>query len=739
MATKTIGATARQYATIALWESYLDGGGNSGSAGVLGEAEIGECYNDSEFDEAVDFSGYTTSATNTVTLRPATGQGFRDAGTKRLAYDQSKGVAWKRGGGVFTQVCTIQVDYFTLFGMQLKGTSAYINYDIYIVGSTFEAGSLANTKVDSCILTHTFRSFCVNMRSGKLINCLAYNDTTGTNVAVDMPTFQNVDVYGCTIARTSNNSAVGTALGDGSGYGRAGTIKNCAIFGFTTTWGPDSTWTSQSYCATDQASFPAAVTGGVTSLTFASQFVDSSNVSTDFIALSSGGLKAGTPDATNTPVDIFGTARDATTPYIGCYEVPGGAAAATLSAVIGAARIAARGVGPSVQRFLFRTPVQLFGGVKAEPQLGDLSYDVINPVLIANPLIGPPVMRRRNRRQPPYMPASGPGGPNAYQQALTAALSFAGAAVIRTSRALTAALNFVGAITKRTLTAKTAALSFVGAFATNNAFIKLMTAALSFSGAQSRSAAKSLSGALSFVGAQTRSTVHSMTAALSFVGSLTKRTTKAAMTAALSFVGNLLKGNAFVRALTASLSFAGALSTGSVITKALTAALSFSGAQARSVGKSIAGSLSFAGAITRRTSHAMTAALSFVGSVVRRVSTARTAALSFIGSLTTGQAILKAFTAALSFVGAISTRRGKIFTAALSFSGSVTRRISFHLASSLSFSALLARFTTAVQPIFGWGARNRVGSEKGRDPWSRIGSESAKKKGDGSIGGDDTK
>jgi hypothetical protein len=252
--------------------------------------------------------------------------------------------------------------------------------------------------------------------------------------------------------------------------------------------------------------------------------------------------------------------------------------ASTLSAVIGAARIASRGVGPSVQRFLFRTPVQLFGGVKAEPQLGDLTYDVVNPVLIANPLIGPPVLRRRNRRQPPYMPASGPGGPNVYQQVLTAALSFAGAAAARTFHALAGALSFVGSTTKRAATARSAALSFVGSLVTGQAFVrsltgalsfagslvsgsvfmKALTAALSFSGAQVRMVGKALSGALSFAGAIVRRIGHVQASALSFAGALVRRTATA-RAGALSFAGSLVTGQAYLRSLTAALSFAGAI------------------------------------------------------------------------------------------------------------------------------------------------------------------------------------
>jgi hypothetical protein len=69
------------------------------------------------------------------------------------------------------------------------------------------------------------------------------------------------------------------------------------------------------------------------------------------------------------------------------------AGSTTQSAVIGAARIASRGVGPQVQRFNFRPPVQVFGGRVADPP-----GQTAGAVVLANPMVGPPVMRQRARR-----------------------------------------------------------------------------------------------------------------------------------------------------------------------------------------------------------------------------------------------------------------------------------------------------------------------------------------------------
>ena len=91
MATKSIGTTGRDYSTVALWLASLPA--------TLTEAEIGECYNDSEFAENIALgAGITTSGSNTLTLRAAAGQGIADHAdkdTNPLVYDQSKGVGFR--------------------------------------------------------------------------------------------------------------------------------------------------------------------------------------------------------------------------------------------------------------------------------------------------------------------------------------------------------------------------------------------------------------------------------------------------------------------------------------------------------------------------------------------------------------------------------------------------------------------------------------------------------------------
>jgi hypothetical protein len=380
-------------------------------------------------------------------------------------------------------------------------------------------------------------------------------------------------------------------------------------------------------------------------------------------------------------------------------------------AVIGAGRIPNKFVGPAAQRFLFRQP-PLLDTTVAPP-----TAPAVMPPAAGTRLVGPPALRRRLARPLP-LPASSQSGPNSFTQALTATLDFVGSLVKSTAHTGEAgALSFAGALVKRTSTARTATLSFAGSLA--------------------RSIGKVLTGALSFAGARAVSVAKALTGTLSFAGSVTRAITLAAKTATLNFVGALVKSTATAR--TATLSFSGSVLTGKAFLRAFTATLSFSGAFAKLPNKALAGTLSFAGSQSRAIVHTLSAALSFAGSQARRITlAAKTATLSFAGSLAAGHLFTKALTATLSFAGAASRRAGKALAGSLAFVGARgPTRIGKALTATLGSSGVLARVTSAVQAVFGWGARGRVGgaaasdpfqrvgSESARDPWQRIGSESA--------------
>lgn len=69
--TKSIGTDARDYSTMTLWAADLTNAGVYSS----GDDALGECYNDSEFDEVVDIGqGISENALSSITLTSADGE-----------------------------------------------------------------------------------------------------------------------------------------------------------------------------------------------------------------------------------------------------------------------------------------------------------------------------------------------------------------------------------------------------------------------------------------------------------------------------------------------------------------------------------------------------------------------------------------------------------------------------------------------------------------------------------------
>lgn len=68
--TKSIGTAARDYATITLWEADLD----NALVYAIGDTALGECYNDSAFDESFVIDGGGVIGLTGITLSVAVGQ-----------------------------------------------------------------------------------------------------------------------------------------------------------------------------------------------------------------------------------------------------------------------------------------------------------------------------------------------------------------------------------------------------------------------------------------------------------------------------------------------------------------------------------------------------------------------------------------------------------------------------------------------------------------------------------------
>lgn len=321
--TNSIGsAGGRDYSTVALWIAALPS-----NVVTSGNSYVGECYNDSEFvaGSIGVFSGFTTDATHTITLKCAAGQGFRDnanAQTNALTYNASNGVAM-RATASFGISGQSSPQYITLDGLQVKATngeSPIVNW-----GGNFSPDA---SVLKNCILEGNINLWIVRGFAYTILNCLVVNVCANAYAAgAGGITFND---HGCycannTIVRPSDLTIGGRSAIDFNGSGNTVRIYNNAIFGFSTPLvNPNSQSSPGDYNATDQSSLVFGSNNQV-SLTYTSQFQGTTSGAMDFRTKSGAGLiDVGVTDTTDIPgaTDIVGTSRPSGAAWdIGCWEL----------------------------------------------------------------------------------------------------------------------------------------------------------------------------------------------------------------------------------------------------------------------------------------------------------------------------------------------------------------------------------------------------------------------------------
>lgn len=316
--TSKIGATnspvTMDYTTLQSWEDACP-------ANLVTDDKIwrGEVYNQGELSSAaipsLSISGMTVDSTRYVELTTATGASFKDHAdklTNALKYDTTKGACCKNTNG-YSQVIVVGVDYTRISNLQLKSTATPS-------GGIGASGARNNLLFQDLLVEYVSSTGIATYgAASKVINCLSIRtgNTTGSSAGIFLGGGSNA--YGCTVLRYSDaSSTAGYAFS--STYGTA-TIKNCAGFGYGSfyTVGTSGAATGSNNASDQTISFG---TSNQASLTYTSQFEGTTSSAPDFRAKSTGSLDLnGTPDSTNTPNDIVGQTRHATTPTIGCWEV----------------------------------------------------------------------------------------------------------------------------------------------------------------------------------------------------------------------------------------------------------------------------------------------------------------------------------------------------------------------------------------------------------------------------------
>jgi hypothetical protein len=305
MATKAIQSAGGDYATVALWEAYLE------SIGTLSEDEIGQIA----LEELTSSAGVTFQnidpGVHRVVLEAQPNASFRDHANKltnALRYDPDFGAAWLVNSS--DPMLTISIANFTIRNLMLKKPSNYgrtIHYtDFTKTGNTIECCILHGEPINNSVIT---------ARNLTMLNSLIIDDGSdfgGYTATLDHVAGDSI-CQNCTFARTVGGTQ---RIGWGT-YTGTSTFVNCAQFGYAfTDTGAEQ---GNNNGCDDNFGFGSSNVGG---LTYADQFQDINTATMDFRLKSGSGLiNNGTASGSPTPptTDIIGQTRSGN-PDIGCWE-----------------------------------------------------------------------------------------------------------------------------------------------------------------------------------------------------------------------------------------------------------------------------------------------------------------------------------------------------------------------------------------------------------------------------------
>lgn len=332
--TITVGNSTREYTS---WQLAVNSIPANISSTGSNTPYIVEGYNDSEFYTTTGgilchLSGITTDTTNTITLTAAPGQSFMDNAntqTNAMQYNASNGVGLRVNAG-YSQVMFTEVPNVIISRLQMKLQS--------LGGAANCLQTDNNNYISNCILEQVNSTGAAVFKPGSLssvVNTLIVARSSGTRGIT--AAYDTMTVANCTVVSPSDiaNTTYGIA-----GLSETWKIVNTAVFGFGTNFYTGSG--TYSHClnnCSDQAiSFGS---GNQASKTYSSQFVGTTNATSDF-RLKSGAncVDNGTADSTDVPgpsgttnitgaVDIVGTSRPQGSAWdIGAWELVEGSGAA---------------------------------------------------------------------------------------------------------------------------------------------------------------------------------------------------------------------------------------------------------------------------------------------------------------------------------------------------------------------------------------------------------------------------
>lgn len=335
--TKTIGTSSRDYSTQQAWEDDLD----NGAIYSAGDDAVGECYNDSVFDEIVTINGGATIGLNSRILTVASGE--RHDGTE--------------GTGVRNVPTTTASNTYTITGaitttvrwLEIDGGAQNILCLLDFSGLTFSTSLTLDHLIVHDIVRTDGASGGVNpsgifgngVRAAAIFRCIVYNihgNRGGATPVVALSTDHDVahsGILNCTVYNTQQLNASSTASVDGiqivdtnTGYGCVNNISigtATAGSGTALDFNPSSPSTvDMDHNASSDSS--ASGTGSLTSQTAANLFTSTTpgsinlHLKTGANAIDAGSDLATTPTGVNIDIDGYDVDAAAVTWDMGADE-----------------------------------------------------------------------------------------------------------------------------------------------------------------------------------------------------------------------------------------------------------------------------------------------------------------------------------------------------------------------------------------------------------------------------------
>lgn len=199
--TQSIGTTGRDWSTMTEWEAQLD---NAAYYSASDDA-VGECYNDSQFSEAVTINGGGTIGLSSVTLTAAAGE----------RHDGAAGTGAELNATGTLLTSTGDVEWLDVI------------HSVNGIATQTSGPSFRNLLVHDG--TVSLNSSLIKLSAGSAVNCIYYNlyTSTGNRIVLGINPLSGI-VANCTVYNIEHaGPTTGYASGIYDGDGSVTEVRNC--------------------------------------------------------------------------------------------------------------------------------------------------------------------------------------------------------------------------------------------------------------------------------------------------------------------------------------------------------------------------------------------------------------------------------------------------------------------------------------------------------------------------------